>query len=157
MVLVAVRAPGLAGQRLHAAVPARFPEVDIRPAFVVFPVCTAHAIFLCVLHQGLPTGHVLCYTLTHEGTELLFGACWCRNLTIPYEGSVLLLFYSLFLALLSNMYRSATIRCPVYQKFLLTLGGKRAILRESVDGDRPAFMAFAESAGKVKAAQSHRG
>ena len=34
---------------------------------------------------------------------------WCRNLTIPYEGSVLLLFYLLLLALLSNMYCSATV------------------------------------------------
>ncbi|WP_295474546.1 hypothetical protein, partial [uncultured Subdoligranulum sp.] len=32
----------------------------------------------------------------------------CRDLTIPYEGSVLLLFYLLLLALLFNMYCSST-------------------------------------------------
>ena len=37
-----------------------------------------------------------------------FWVCWCRSLTIPYEGSVLLLFYLLLLALLSNMYCSST-------------------------------------------------
>ena len=36
------------------------------------------------------------------------GLVVCGNLTIPYEGSVLLLFYSLLLALLSNMYCSST-------------------------------------------------
>ena len=41
-----------------------------------------------------------------------FWVCWCRNLTIPYEGSVLLLFYLLLLALLFNMYCSSTeVRC----------------------------------------------
>src|SRR5699024_4667501 len=41
-----------------------------------------------------------------------FWVCWCRDLTIPYEGSVLLLFYLLLLALLFNMYCSST-RCSL--------------------------------------------
>ena len=36
----------------------------------------ADAIFFCVLHQGLPILHVLCYTLAHEGYGLL-SCSWC--------------------------------------------------------------------------------
>ena len=46
--------PGLAGQGFHGAVPARFPEVDVRPALVVPPAGPADAVFLCILYQGLP-------------------------------------------------------------------------------------------------------
>ena len=56
---------------------------------------------------------VVCLDTLYPHTAALEPGChlwvvWCRNLTIPYEGSVLLLFYSLFLALLSNMYSSST-------------------------------------------------
>ncbi len=50
LVWVVVRASGLAGQRRHTSIPACLPEVDIRPTLVVFPACTAHAIFGCILH-----------------------------------------------------------------------------------------------------------
>ena len=103
-----VRTSGLAGQRFHTSIPARLPKVDIRPAFVIFPAGPAYAIFRRILHEGLPIPHVLCYTITHEGQSSFFGFVVCGNLTIPYEGSVLLLFYSLLLALLSNMYCSST-------------------------------------------------
>ena len=50
-----------------------------------------------------------CVMLLRMRDRAHFWVVWCRNLTIPYEVSVLLLFYSLFLALLSNMYCSSTI------------------------------------------------
>ena len=73
LVWMAVRPPGLAGKGRHASVPALLPEVDIRPALVVFPAGTAHSVLFCVLHQGLTIVHVLCYNLTHEGYGLLSG------------------------------------------------------------------------------------
>ena len=75
LVGMAVRPPGLAGQGCHAPIPAGLPEVDVRPALVVFPAGTAHAVFFCVLHQGLPIRHVLCYTLAHEGYGPLSSSC----------------------------------------------------------------------------------
>ena len=103
-----VRTSGLAGQRFHTSIPARLPKVDIRPAFVIFPAGPAYAIFRRILHEGLPIPHVLCYTLLMRDRVPFLGLVVCGNLTIPYEGSVLLLFYSLLLALLSNMYCSST-------------------------------------------------
>ena len=50
LVGVAVRASGLAGQGRHTPVPALLPEVDVRPAFVVFPAGAADAVLFCVLH-----------------------------------------------------------------------------------------------------------
>ena len=50
LVGVAVRASGLAGQGRHTTVPALLPEVDVRPAFVVFPAGAADAVLFCVLH-----------------------------------------------------------------------------------------------------------
>ena len=91
-----MRTSGLAGQRRRTSIPACLPVVDIRPAFVVFPARTAHAIFSCILHEGLPVLHILCYTLTHKGQNSFFGFVVCGNLTIPYEGSVLLLFIRFF-------------------------------------------------------------
>ena len=61
LVWMAVRTPGVVAQGCRAAVPAPSPEVDVRPAFVVLPAGAADAVFFCVLHQGLPIGHVLCY------------------------------------------------------------------------------------------------
>ena len=49
-----------------------------------------------------------CIMLLRMRDRAPFWVVWCRNLTIPYEGSVLLLFYLLFLVLLSNMYCSST-------------------------------------------------
>ena len=105
---MAVRPSGLAGQRSYTSIPACFPVVDVRPALVVLSTCTANAIFCGILHETLPISHVLCYTVSHEGQCLLSGSVWCCDLTIPYVGSVLLLFYSLFLFLLSNMYCTPT-------------------------------------------------
>ena len=45
LVWMAMRMPGLTGQGLHVPIPASPPEVDIRPALVVFPAGTADAIF----------------------------------------------------------------------------------------------------------------
>ena len=50
LVWMAVRTPRLAGQGLHTPVPASPPEVDIRPALIVFPAGPADAIFLRVFH-----------------------------------------------------------------------------------------------------------
>lgn len=50
LVRMTVGPSGLAGQGLHTSVPARLPEVDIRPAFVVLSACPADAEFLCILH-----------------------------------------------------------------------------------------------------------
>ena len=50
LVGVAVRPSGLAGQRRHTPVPALLPEVDVRPALVVFPAGAADAVLFCVLH-----------------------------------------------------------------------------------------------------------
>ena len=73
LVWMAVGASGLAGQGRHTSVPALPPEIDVRPALVVLPTGAADAVFLRVLHQGLPIGHVLCYTFAHEGYGLLSG------------------------------------------------------------------------------------
>lgn len=67
LVGMAVGTSGLTGQRCHTSIPAGLPEVDVRPALVVFPAGTADAVFFCVFHQGLPICHVLCYTRAHEG------------------------------------------------------------------------------------------
>ena len=50
LVGVAVRPSGLAGQGRHTPVPALLPEVDVRPAFVVFPAGAADTVLFCVLH-----------------------------------------------------------------------------------------------------------
>ena len=50
LVRVAVGASGPAGQGRRATVPALLPEVDVRPAFVVFPAGAADAVFLRVFH-----------------------------------------------------------------------------------------------------------
>ena len=81
LVGMVVRASGLAGQGCHTSIPACLPEVDIRPAFVVLPARTAHAVFGCILHQGLPILHVLCYTFTHEGQSSFLG---CLVLQLNY-------------------------------------------------------------------------
>ena len=75
LVGMAVRPPGLAGQGLRRSIPAGFPEVDVRPALVVLSAGPADAVFLRILHQGLPIRHVLCYTLAHEGYGLLSSSC----------------------------------------------------------------------------------
>ena len=75
LVGMAVRPPGLAGQGLRRSIPAGFPEVDVRPALVVLSAGPADAVFLRILHQGLPICHVLCYTLAHEGYGPLSSSC----------------------------------------------------------------------------------
>uniref|UniRef100_UPI0025F0C369 hypothetical protein n=1 Tax=uncultured Subdoligranulum sp. TaxID=512298 RepID=UPI0025F0C369 len=52
----------------------------------------------------------------------------CRDLTIPYEGSVLLLFYLLLLALLFNMYCSSTLLGRLLTVPILLFGAADAIL-----------------------------
>ena len=81
LVGMAVGASGLAGQGLHRSIPAGLPEVDVRPALVILPAGTAHAVFLCICHQGLPICHVLCYTLAHEGYGPLSLSC-CPQLQL---------------------------------------------------------------------------
>ena len=81
LVGMAVRPPGLAGQGCHTPIPAGLPEVDVRPALVVFPAGAADAVFLRVFHQGLPIRHVLCYTLAHEGYGPLSSGC-CPQLQL---------------------------------------------------------------------------
>ena len=81
LVGMAVGPSGLTGQRLCRSIPACFPKVDVRPALVVLPAGPADAIFLCVLHQGLPICHVLCYTLAHEGYGPLSYSC-CLQLQL---------------------------------------------------------------------------
>ena len=67
LIWMAMGTSGLTGQGFHRAIPSSLPEVDVRPTLVVLPAGTAHTVFLCVFHQGLPVCHVLCYTLAHEG------------------------------------------------------------------------------------------
>ena len=50
LVWMAVRTPGLAGQGLHAPIPASTPEIDIGPALVVLPAGPADTIFLRIFH-----------------------------------------------------------------------------------------------------------
>ena len=54
LVWMAVRPPGLTGKGYRASIPALLPEVDVRPALVVFPTGAADAVFFCVLHERLP-------------------------------------------------------------------------------------------------------
>ena len=73
LVWMTVGASGLAGKGRHTSVPALLSEIDVRPALVVLP---AGAVFLRILHQGLPICHVLCYTFAHEGYGPL-SYSWC--------------------------------------------------------------------------------
>ena len=84
----------VAGQRLHCAIPALLPEVDVRPALVILPAGTAHAVFFCVSHQGLSIRHVLYYTLAHEGYGPLSLRCCLATSTITDEALSFILFYS---------------------------------------------------------------
>lgn len=72
---MAVRPSGLTGKGFYCPIPATTPEVDVGASFVVFAACSADTILLCVLHQGLPILHVLCYTIAHEGCDS-FLVCW---------------------------------------------------------------------------------
>ena len=54
LVRMAVRTPGLAGQGRNISIPARPPEVDIRPAFVVLPAGTADSIFFRIFLKDRP-------------------------------------------------------------------------------------------------------
>ena len=108
MVCMAVRASGPAG-RGRTAILALFPEIDARPALIVFlPAGAAYSIFSRILQRDCR--HCLsCVILLLMRTELFLGFVVCGNLIIPYEGFVLLLFYLLTLFLMSNMYCSATL------------------------------------------------
>ena len=70
LIRMTVRSSGLAAEGRHTSIPTLLPELDVRPAFVVLSAGTANAVFLGILHQGLPIGHVLCYTLAHEGYDV---------------------------------------------------------------------------------------
>jgi hypothetical protein len=50
LIWMTVRTPGLAGQGLHAPIPASTPEIDIGPAPVVLPAGPADAIFFRIFH-----------------------------------------------------------------------------------------------------------
>ena len=74
---MAVRPSGLTAKGFYCPIPATAPEVDVGASFVVFAAGSANAILLCVLHQGLPILHVLCYTVAHEGCgPLSVGLVW---------------------------------------------------------------------------------
>ena len=90
---MAVRPSGPTGQRGRCSIPAGLPEVDIRPAFVVLPAGTAHAVFLCAFHQGSPVRHVLCYTLAYEGFAPLVKLLSATP-TFTDEALFFILFYS---------------------------------------------------------------
>lgn len=45
LVRMAVRTPGLAGQECHTSIPACLPEVDVRPASVVFSAGAADTVY----------------------------------------------------------------------------------------------------------------
>ena len=75
LVWMAVRPLGLTGKGCRTSIPALLPEVDVRPALVVFPTGAADAVFFCILHERLPVCHVLCYTLVHERYGLLSPSC----------------------------------------------------------------------------------
>ena len=62
-----VRPSGLTAKGFYRTVPATAPEADVGTSLVVFAAGSANAILLCVLHQGLPIPHVLCYSVAHEG------------------------------------------------------------------------------------------
>lgn len=71
LVWMAVGPSGLAGQGFRTPIPAGTPEADILPTLVILSAGTADAVFLRILHYGLPVCHILCYTLFHEGCGLL--------------------------------------------------------------------------------------
>ena len=54
LVWMAVRPPGLTGKGCRTSIPALLPEVDVRPALVVFPTGAADAVFFCIPHERLP-------------------------------------------------------------------------------------------------------
>ena len=108
LVRVMVRTSGLAGQRFHTSIPARLPKVDIRPAFVIFPAGPLTPYFAAYCMRDCRYRMSCVILLLMRDRVPFLGLVVCGNLTIPYEGSVLLLFYSLLLALLSNMYCSST-------------------------------------------------
>ena len=75
---MAVGASALTAERFHCAVPPGFLEIDVGTRLVVFPAGSAYSVFFCVLHQGLPILHVLCYTV-HERWGTSFQRMLCGN------------------------------------------------------------------------------
>lgn len=47
-------------------IPTLFSKVDTGAAFVEFAAGMANTVLCCIIHQGLPIGHILCYTFTYE-------------------------------------------------------------------------------------------
>ena len=66
-VRMAVRTFGLTGKGCRTSIPVLYPEADV--------VLPAGAVFFRVFHEGLPIGHVLCYTFAHEEYGLLLPSC----------------------------------------------------------------------------------
>ena len=106
---MAVGPPGLTGQGCHASIPASPPKGDVRPALVVRSDGPADAVFLRVLHQGLPICRALGDTLAQEGFGLLSHSWYLTTPTITNEALSFLLFLSL--SNLSNLYCGPTIFC----------------------------------------------
>ena len=65
LVGMAVRPAGLLGKRLHAAVIALQPKVDVRTTLVILPAGAGYAVFFGGSHHGGAVLCVLCYTV-HE-------------------------------------------------------------------------------------------
>ena len=65
LVGMTVRPAGLLGKRLHAAVIALHPKVDVRTTLVVLPAGAGYAVFFGVSHHRVSALCVLCYTV-HE-------------------------------------------------------------------------------------------
>ena len=69
---VTMWAAGLGCQGFDRPIVPTAPEVDGRACFIVLARCLCDTIFLCVLQQGLPIPHVLCYAI-HGRRALLSG------------------------------------------------------------------------------------
>ena len=65
LVGMAVRPAGLLGKRLHAAVIALQPKVNVRTTLVVFSAGAGYAVFFGVSHHGVAVLCICCYTV-HE-------------------------------------------------------------------------------------------
>ena len=88
LVWMAVRPPGLTGKGCRTSIPALLPEVDVRPALVVFPTGAADAVFFCIPHERLPV-----VILLFMRDMVSFRKLLCGNSTLVHETLSLLLFF----------------------------------------------------------------
>ena len=95
---------GLLLAMTNAMIPSLLLSSLLLPLFLS-PFCTYKSIFQ--IHPRDCRYRMSCVILLLMRDRAPFWVCWCCNLTIPYNGSVLLLFYCFFSSL-SNMYCSST-------------------------------------------------